>query len=388
MKTKIITLSTILVFVLVPAQSQIINELKSFVDSTEIIFNNGRRMMYQSLATGDVAKAREVYTYLNDESRKKQCKAFSYNEELYINLLLSDWEGWLQNAEEYTERIKITSCYNYSESYVERYYNLAYKSLDRLKNEMQKQNLHPEQRDLLSIYFNLIAHDQDNEIYKVLYKAFQRNYPLSTYTEFLKGYLPKPSIKRSMVFSLGPTVVIPTGQLSKVFSPGVLFNYTMDFNIGKVYAGFHFDAGSLELLKPIGFTDGMQQVFFNPGERFSFVGGGLYMGYFLLRSGRIHIAPYMNIGGYTFESNLYPNNDPEFQIFDSFVFGPGIHTEFRIAEFTIDSYYGTTPGIQPKSYVSLKMDIGYDIVTQKVNPLYSGNLPYLRFGLVWGIGNF
>jgi len=389
MKTRIIAFLTFFLFTVVSVQSQIINELKSFVDSTEIIFNNGRRMLYQNIAAGDYSKARQIYIFLNEAAKEKQCNVFTYNEELYIHLLLTDWQEWLVCAQDYSNRIKITSCYNYSESYVERYYNLAFKNLKRLNDELQKQTLSPEQHDLLRIYLHLIANDLEDELYPVFYKAYQRNFPLSTYNDFLKGYLPKPQIKRSIAFSLGPTIMIPTGNLANAFSPGVLFNYTMDINVGKVYAGFHFDAGSLEILKPIAFTDGMQQVMFNPGERFSFVGGGLYVGYFLLRSNRFHVAPFLNIGGYTFESNLYPDNDPEFQVFDSFVFGPGIHTEFRLAEFNIDSYYGaSTPGMQPKSYVSLKMDIGYNIITQKVNSLYRGNLPYLRFGLVWGIGNF
>ena len=44
--------------------------------------------------------------------------------------------------------------------------------------------------------------------------------------------------------------------------------------------------------------------------------------------------------------------------------------------------------MESNSYLSLKLDIGYDIVTQKINPDFKGNLPYLRVGLVWGIGNF
>jgi len=46
------------------------------------------------------------------------------------------------------------------------------------------------------------------------------------------------------------------------------------------------------------------------------------------------------------------------------------------------------PGMESKSYISVKMDIGYDVVTKKINPGFRGNLPYLRLGLVWGIGNF
>jgi len=390
MKTRLLPIVGLLLFATTTLQSQILNELRSYVDSSEVIFNNGRRMIYHSLASGDTMKAREVLTYLTDEASKKQCSAFSYNEELYINLLLSDWQGWLINAADYNSKIKEAACYKFTESYLDRLYNLTNRNIDRITSEIEIRNLSDEERELMQIYLYLIKNNQEDEKYSALYKAFAKKYPSSMYSGFLKGYLPKPKTKGSFAISVGPTVMLPTGALAQTFKPGVLFNYTMDVNLGKVYAGFHFDGGSMELKTPIYFINdlGQRVMDFDPGYKFSFVGGGVYMGYFLQRSNRFHLAPYMNIGGYTFESNLYPNNEPEYQIFDSFVFGPGIHTEFKLTEFNLDPYYGAVPGMESKSYISLKMDIGYDIVTKKVSSGFKGNLPYIRLGLVWGIGNF
>ena len=73
MKTRALTLIGGLLFTAFTLHAQIANEIKSYIDSTEIVLNNGRRLMYHSLATADYQKANEVYVYLKAEAAKKHC---------------------------------------------------------------------------------------------------------------------------------------------------------------------------------------------------------------------------------------------------------------------------------------------------------------------------
>lgn len=390
MKTKILSLFAALFFSVFSSNAQLLDEIRAYVDSSEVVFNNGRRMLYQSISDSDVIRSEKLFILLKEEAAKKHCSAFSYNEELYINLLLKDWKSWLANAENYKNRIALAGCYSFQDNYVERLYNLTIKNIEDIENSLVDIDLQTDERELIQLYLYLIKNNPD-EIYSVRYKNLKKNHSKTLYSEFIKGYMPRPVTKGAFAFSIGPTLMIPSGKLADNFNTGVLFNYTMDFNIGKVYSGFHFDAGSLELTQAINFVDGGNNVVhtFTPGDKFSIVGGGLYGGYFLVRNKRFQLAPYVKIGGYTLESTLYNDvDDPEYEILNSFVYGPGLHTEIKLTEFTLDPYYGTLPGMESNSYLSLKLDIGYDIVTQKINPDFKGNLPYLRVGLVWGIGNF
>lgn len=390
MKTRLLSLVFAVLCFSLPVQSQILNEIRSFVDSTEIILDNGRKMLYQNLAAGDYEKAAEVYQFLKTEAAGNHCFALNYNEDLYVNLLLNNWEDWLDNAANYNDIIKLSACYNYSENYVERLYSLTIKNLDTIEAGLTGKDFQGDEWNLIRLYLYLLKNKVDDGLYKTHYKTFLKNYPNSVYTGFVKGYFPKPPTKGAFAMSVGPTFMMPQGNLAEVVKSGVLFNYTMDLNIGKMYCGFHLDGGSLELKTPVSFSNesGVVVQNFSKGDKFSLIGGGIYAGYYFVRSRNIQIAPYVNIGGYTLESKLYPGDEPEYEVFNSFVVGPGLHTEFKIKEFSLDPYYGAMPEMEASSYVSLKIDIGYDIRTKKVNPDFMGNLPYVRMGLVWGVGNF
>lgn len=395
MKIKTLILFFIGIASIIPVKAQLDAHLLGYVDSTEIIMNNGRRLVYQSLAEGNYSKAEEVYNYLKAEADKRLCFAFNLNEDLYINLLLTNWNNWFSIARSYNEQISKSACYNFSENYVERLFKLTQKNLQRINENLTQQTLVADESSLIELFLQLISNDELNQLYKARYNLFQKKYPASQYNGFFTKYFPKPPVKAGFSMSAGPTFVRPSGNLSEVFKNGTMINMTIDLNVGRLYSGLHVDAGWLDLKVPIVFRDNSGQVVmsFNAGETFSLTGGGLYAGYFLFRTKHFQLAPFMKLGAYTFESMLYPDydeyNDPEFQIFDSFIFGPGLHTEFKLHEFTLDSYYSMFPGAEATSYISLKMDVGYDVVTtKKISPDFKGNLPYLRLGLVWGFGNF
>ncbi|MDD3196469.1 MAG: hypothetical protein PHU68_11840, partial [Paludibacter sp.] len=216
MKTRLLSLVFAVLCFSLPVQSQILNEIRSFVDSTEIILDNGRKMLYQNLAAGDYEKAAEVYQFLKTEAAGNHCFALNYNEDLYINLLLNNWEDWLDNAANYNDIIKLSACYNYSENYVERLYSLTIKNLDTIEAGLTGKDFQGDEWNLIRLYLYLLKNKVDDGLYKTHYKTFLKNYPNSVYTGFVKGYFLKPPTKVAFAISVGPTFMMPQGNLSEV----------------------------------------------------------------------------------------------------------------------------------------------------------------------------
>lgn len=101
MKTKIVIPFLFLIFIFTNTNAQIENEIKSFSDSTTEFVNNGRKLLIQSIAKEDYEKAKEISQYLNEYTSDKAYSAFYFPENLNINLLNSDFSGFLEKVKKY-----------------------------------------------------------------------------------------------------------------------------------------------------------------------------------------------------------------------------------------------------------------------------------------------
>lgn len=390
MKTRILSLIILFFTCVYSLKAQIANEIKNYVDSNELIMNNGRKLLVQKILDNDILKARKIFYYLKDESSKQKCTPFYYEEELNLYLTMSDWNNWFNHAANISEYNNKDICYNFTEKYSDKLFKFIYQRIDSIQKEVDLLDLSSEEKDLMNIYLYFVKAGKIDDEYDLRVNNFKKKYRYSKFNNFISQYMPAPTFKGSFAYSLGPTYLIPNQKLAEVFNSGYLFNLTMDFNIKKVYTSLYINTGLIELITPVYFSDADNNVVrtFNPGEKFSITGGGLSFGYFLVRNKYFHLTPFVTIGGYTLESNLFEDErDPEYQIYNSFTYGPGIHTELKLFEFKMDQgmygYYGQT-----KSYLSLKLDAGYDFIAKHNSIDFKGNQSYLRFGVVWGIGEF
>ena len=77
---KILLLSLFLFVSLNITIAQIENEIRAYVDSTELIVNNGRKLLVQQLDNENYIKVKEIYNFLNNKTINSNYKAFTYNE--------------------------------------------------------------------------------------------------------------------------------------------------------------------------------------------------------------------------------------------------------------------------------------------------------------------
>ncbi len=375
-------------FAALDANAQIGNEIKAYVDSSEMIINNGRRLLLQSVQTKDYRKMAEIYNYLKVESSLNNCIPFSYNEDLHITSLTGSWDEFLIKAENFSVDAKETLCYPIHDQVGTFLYKEVYGNAGKLLENALSNQSDSEKRDLLELYFYIVENGQ-NETFDTKVKNFKKNYPKSRYSDFLNYYLPQPEQKLAMTFGMGASGIFPTGKLGQHFDPNGLFALSMDFYVNNFFGGLQLDGGGrLKLNAPLlRSVTGYPQNFLK-GDYFSYMNVGLLGGYIVARNNILQFSPFVYLGGTSLTSNLYKNSeddDLEFRIFDSFFIGPGLRTEFKIWEFDMKDRYMnmSMPGC-----IALRLDVGYSIPVHYEYTAAKGNILYTRLALTWWIGNF
>lgn len=385
MRTKLIILIFILMFIQVRLKAQIAKEIKSFVDSTELIVTNGRKMLLEKISQGDNLKAMEIYHYLTKSTAGKNYSAFYYNEDVMINMIFGDWINLQNIMFEYRER-NLRPVYTASNQMISILQNNVSKMSDSLYLDCQKSGIDDETVKLLDIIFYYIKEGTADTQYNAKLNAFHKEFKNTRYADLLKYFIPGKKINAAFAFSLGSGVIIPTGNLADNFSGRVSFNLSMDINIQKVYTSLYLHGAELKLKVPFTGTTATDVLVFTKDETFHYLDAGLKAGYFLLRTEKVHLAPFVSASGAYLESKRFDSEDDhkEFKVFNSFVCGAGIHTEMKIASFKAKPFYGYPSG----SYISLKLESGLNYITNTRNPAYRGNTPYITLGFNWGIGDF
>ncbi len=380
---KLITIIITLVISL-NIKSQIVEEIKSFVDSTELLVNNGRKMLFQKLKNKDIEKSKEIFYYLNETTKKQNSCAFYYSEKLLLSLLLGDFEMWKELTTNYNEKTS-RRCRPYNNLFEQSLTRIIVDSHDTVLITAKKSNITDEDKDVITLFLHLTTHANDTKYYKLLH-AYHKKYKQSKYSVFFKNYLPTKIAKTSISFSMGSGYQILTSKLGENFKANGSFNTSMDFNIDRIFTSLFLNVNSYKLKIPFQAESENSVLKFAEGDRFHNINAGLHVGYFLLRNKKYHISPYASILASTLESTKYKptENDKELKIYDSFSYGVGMHTEVKLMEFKSTNYYG----YQTDNFISLKLEAGYNVINEVEYLEYKGNNMYLNLCIVWGIGQF
>ncbi len=366
-------------------QAQIENEISTYVDSTEIIMNNGRKLMARAVQDKDYDKIGEIYIYLESLAGKLDMHAFNYTEELYIQTISRNWNVWLDRAKQY-DSFLFKDTYPNQFELARILYAKILDEMDKLEESLAVAELNTNDKELIALYLHLLVQKQPDEEYsrslKELKKVYTAEDPLYP---FLTSYLPGPKFYGAWNFHIGGGGVFPTGNLADRFNPGGSVYMGMDFNIQKVYASLYMNGGFPSLKEAVVLNTEQGLEAFDKNEQFSYFEAGVLGGYFLLRGPRFQVAPYASFAGYSIESMRYSTVDEELDVRVSggVAMGPGVHTEVLLWKFSDMKTYYNQPG-----YLSVKVDAGYTFLTGAETDAYSGNMAYVRAALVLGIGDF
>ncbi len=392
MNLKRIVFACFIILSIFHSNAQIEREIISFVDSTEQIISNGKKLILDEIRNKNFSKAHNIYIFLNQKASEKQCDAFYYGEHLTIALLTSDWKSFTEEAKKFNDE-RAPICYRTSPVIANDLYEEATRNITRIQEAIQIAEISEEDKELLNLYQYFFHKEKDEKAYKAELKSFKKKYPTSVYNEFVKSYLPKPEVRASMAYSIGASWAFPQGNLKNMFSDAIGFGMDFDFTGNKMYLSLFMNVSSLKLTTPFGaYGENGYNYEFEVSDNFTYFQGGIKGGYYILRSNRFHIAPYLSIGSASLTSDIYKSNEDnykELKLFNSFYAGVGIHSEIKIYEYkgktnTPYYYYNySMPG-----YISLKFDAGYNFITNQKVEMIKGDMMYASLSLVWGIGKF
>lgn len=365
--------------------AQIADEVKSFVDSTEIIVNNGRKMIVSRILEDNYTKANEIYRYLTEVTTQKPYSAFHFTEDIYLNLLFCDWNNLKEHLMDYKGRIN-------RKIYQDTYYILPQLQekvvtiTDSISSECQKSELDQESKRMIDLILFLMKNGSNDWGYNTKLEAFHKDFENTVYSDLLDNYLPKKRAKAALSWSMGSGMVFTTGNLNRNFSPNASINLSMDININRIFTSLYLNSSGLRLQQPFEVSDGVETLSFMDNESFHYLDAGLKAGWFILRNRNLHFSPFASVSGSSLKSKRFDAEDDEkeYKVFNSFTSGAGLHTEIKFTEFkTTNIYSGYT-----KSYVSLKLEGGYNFITKFNDDLFKGNTAFITVALVWGIGDF
>ena len=358
-------------------------EITSFVDSTEILVNNGRRMMLQYVQTQNFERVAEIHSFLTERVRVYNCAPFVYQEELDIALLTNNWALFLTKAAGVADAGNINLCVPIQDWLLFRALRTEIENnAVNLLEKVWAADLSLEEKQLIDLYLHLAIHGND-EAYRQKQRTFRREHPESKYSDFVRQYLPVGAVRGGMSWGMGATQVFPIGGLGNYFDATTVFNISLGFTLHRVHIGLQFDVGTMRLNSPLPSSITGYHHDFQQGDRFEFMSVSFPVGYTVFKTNRFELMPFIGIGGTSIMSELYRRESNrsrhEFSIVDSFTISPGLRSEFVLARFSsVDDI--------PHS-LHLRLDAGYNIHTRTNFTPARGNTFYVRASVVWWLGD-
>jgi len=374
------------------ATAQIENEIKNYVDSTGIMMNNGRKLLVASVKDGNRQKSQEVFQYLSMMGDARNCAAFSFNEQLVLNVFFENWEQVLDLMRNYKNGSD-ELCYRFAESVQETILSELRKNNPGTEVVQQSIRLNKEEQELLDLYFYFLQNGSQDNKYASLKTRFLIKFPFSKYQNFVNNALPAAEINIDVSGTMGPKFSYPVGTLYNYFFNPVGLSLSTDFGFSRYYVSAYLDFSLAMLKKPLtltGISGNSHQ--FMAGDVFKKYDMGLKTGYFIVRNNRLFIAPYASIltGGYM-ESRLYATQaetSTEFNIYNSLTPGLGACAEYKLFNYSMKNipFYSAFLNFLPSGYVGIKLDAGFNAVFKSAANPAGGVFSYTTVSFVIGYG--
>lgn len=368
---------------------QIEREIESYVDSTEIMVQKGRKLMLKELNENNIEKVKQVHEYLSALTLDKHFIAFYFIEDLYINLLARDWVSTEKLLVDY-DKYKNSLVYPVSTSLVYKLKELTSSQGEQILKECNESDLDKQTKRVLELFLYHVQKGEADVAYNEMLREYKKEFDNQRYASFEDRVLPRRMVRASWSFSFGSGVLFATDKLADYYKNNAVFTMSMDVNFERLFTSLYINGTNLKLRKPFTAIKDLDTMQFVREEKFSFMDAGLKAGYFLIRNDRVNLSPFASISGSYLESTRYDeprNNDLEYEVFNSFTYGFGLHAEFKLLEFGKGS--NSFPyGGSSQNFLSIKIESGYNKMVQFKNSSMKGDAPYIVGALVFGFGRF
>jgi hypothetical protein len=371
------------------AGAQIITDIKGYVDSTEILFVNARKMIVQNLLRNELQRASELFVFLKDSAQNQQCTAFTYEEELYIYTLLKDWQSLKKHIDRIQELKKRNLCYSFPANLELRLKTLIAERYAELLSHMNNEKLEAETTALIDMYLYITMTGKMDDMYAGKRKQFHKLYPDSESKHFTKEFLPETYIKGGMGASIGTISYLPLQMLSEYLTPNLGFAYSLDFFVNKLYFSAAVGISPLNLKKelPSSFMQAYPNVTLPNKKEFTMLDVNLSAGYNILKNRKLKLIPYISTGMLSISTDMYQYGKE----FDELVLvatgyaGPGLLFYLQLWEKKQNNrhLYSAYP-YPPDEWntIGFHLQAGYNYLFDKT-PEMKGDISYVKLGLTF-----
>ncbi len=371
--------------------AQIEKEILNYVDTTDLLANNGRKMLGKALIDNDSDKAEEIFLFLDTMQLHNNKRVFGKFERIRIDLLLHRWED-LDNELQ-----------NFGDVYNEAWYpdatplrDILYEECiihaDELKIAVHIDNNDPEFVDFIEIFIVFLSDTEKSYDFMNMLTEYNKKYPDTPYQQFI-NHLSGRSIDSSYSepkrtywgLAIGSGYMGNTGGLSNYFDGCAVFSANMDFCFGNVWGAMNANVGSGKLKRQIeGFVNDKNTIF-EKGESFNISNVGFRGGYMVVTTPHFNLSPFGDFGLYSIQSRMYDSDSKmdEYKPVSSFKYGGGIQCQLKLFNWNIHEGYYTMG-----TFIALQLSAAYNLHTSQDKPEYKGDIYVLEARLVWGIGNF
>jgi len=369
--------------------AQIVTDIKAYVDSTEILFVNARKMIIQNLLRNELQRATELFVFLKDSAHNQNCIAFTYEEELYIFTLLKDWQGLKSHMDNIQDLKKRNLCYSFPDNLDFRLKTLIAERYSGLLANMNSENLNAETKALIDMYLHITKSDKMDDEYARKRKQFMKRYPASASKHFNSEFLPETHIKGGIGISVGTISYLPHQTLSEYLTPRLGFAYSLDFYLKDLFFSAAVGIGSLYLKKDL--PGSLMQYYPNVtlanNEDFALLDLNLLAGYDFFKSKKLKLSPYITMGMMSVSTDLhqYGKDLNELVVLASGYAGPGVQFYAQLWEKKQNNkYLFSTYAYPPDEWLSIGFHIhaGYNFLFDKT-PAIKGDISYIKVGLTF-----
>jgi hypothetical protein len=373
------------VFIVSALSAQIEEEIKTFVDTTEIYINNGRAIIAKSLIKNDLDKVEQTYKFLKGITDQSSLPSFYYREEIAINFLIKDWEqlstllvSYSRDYDYNNYGLKAWLGRDLNKKIVEHY--------DSISSDLEKALIDEETKLFLKLLLYLAKEDVSDELYREKYNEFKKKYTETKYREAFDCFVYQPFGPASLSLFLGPSYGFP--ESGKRFGNMMGVYAGIDININRTYFSLYFvDAYMLSTGNYTIEKDG-ETYNIEKGDEFNFVQAGLAVGYFYVRRKWFNLSNYINFSSVQISTDEFNPNKTRTQddlsITTTMGLGLGLHSEVRLFDIKPKNRkYGYN---FQNSHVNLKVDFEYTYPIQTAIPSMEEKFFLAKIGLVWSWG--
>lgn len=356
------------------------NEILNFVDSTQINIAKGRQFTASAVERQDVEAMQKGLDFLLKQSNGGYLNVLSFYEFYALSLLTGAYNQALDAMAEFHQNDRPV---RYPDDDLSFQLEVALsRNQDVLRQAIATNVPNEEDRYMLqSLLTTYTSKTKYVDAFREENRQFVLTHPHSRYADFAFTELPMPLDQAGIFLTLGATYLSPIGTYTDVFKlSGWGLHLYLEFLFSQFYFTLMFHGGLLNVKEPFTLTQDDYPHEFTPRDQFSYLSGGVELGYDLLKNRKVMLAPAICLQGGTLESMLFLDYyTTEYQFFSTFIYGVSLSSAVKMISFK-------SPGLDG-SYLGLKCKGGIDIPARHLVSGKKGSMVYAELGVVFGLGD-